>query len=261
MHSKTRFVLTAFFTLNLLVQAAENDWRPLPLISNDKVDRNWVHIGYGKFIVDDGAIRTDPAPEGLGLLVYEKEKLGNCQIRVVFKTKELSSNSGVYVRLDDGILKQLNNPGAKYERDASGKPSKASSELMKASSEREDGIWYGVHHGYEVQIAAGGDRSHGTASIYSVAPAAGAVKDATTGWKTMIITLDGNKIYVDYEGQRVTSFDSTVTNLPPPKIWWEPKREPRRPLKGYIGLQTHDPKDIVWFKEISVRPLPSQGAK
>src|SRR5256885_13711393 len=63
-----------------------------------------VHIGYGKFIVDDGALRTDPAPQGLGLLVFKKEKFGNCQLRVVFKPKEARSNSGFYVRLDDGIL-------------------------------------------------------------------------------------------------------------------------------------------------------------
>ncbi len=257
----TPVLLSVLFAVQLSVGAAEPTWKNIPLISHGKVDSKWVHVGYGGFIVDGDAIRTDPAPEGLGLLVYRKERLGNCQIRVVFKTKELPSNSGVYVRLDDGILKQLKNPGAKYDRDASGKPSPASSELMKASSEREDGIWYGVHHGYEVQIAAGGDPSHGTGSIYSLAPAAGGVKDATGGWKTMVITLDGPRIYVDYEGQRITRFDSTTTDLPPRKIWWEPKRELKRPEKGYIGLQTHDPKDIVWFKEISVRRLPSGEVK
>jgi hypothetical protein len=250
----TTVLIIALSTVAL--RATDGKWRNIPLVSKDKVSRDWVHIGYGRFIVDDGAIRSDPAPEGLGLLVYKKEKLGDCQIRVVFKTKELGSNSGIYVRLDDGILAQVKNPGAKYERDANDKPSPASTELMKASSEAEEGPWYGVHHGYEVQIAAGGDPSHGTGSVYSVAAASGAVKDATGGWKTMIITLHGTKIDVEYEGEHITSFDSTTTILPPRKIWWEPKREPKRPEKGYIGLQTHDPKDIVWFKEISVRPLP-----
>src|SRR4029079_4591681 len=116
------------------------------------------------------------------------------------------------------------NPGAKYERGADGKPSPVSSEFMKTSSEREDGPWYAVHHGYEVQIAAGGNASHGTGSIYSLAPATGEVKDATTGWKTMIITLNGTRIDVEYEGKHTTTFDSTTTDLPPRKIWWEPKR-------------------------------------
>ena len=76
--------------------------------------------------MDDGALRTDCDPRGLGLLVYQKERLGNCQLRIVFKSKE----------------------------------------------------------------------------------------------------------------------------------WFEPKREPKRPVAGYIGLQNHDPGDVVWFKEVSVRPLP-----
>lgn len=250
----TKFILVALVALNLIARA-EDGWRPLPLVSHGAVSSNWVHIGFGKFVVDGDAIRTDPAPEGLGLLVYAKERFGNCQLRVTFKTKELRSNSGFYVRLDDGILDRVKNPGARYDRGPDGKPSAESSERMKASADRDEGIWYGVNHGYEVQIASGGDPSHGTGSIYSVAPASGPVKDASTGWKTMVITLDGSKISVDYEGERITNFDSTTTNLPPRKIWWQPKREPKRPEAGYIGLQTHDPGDIVWFKEISVRPL------
>jgi hypothetical protein len=254
---------TTFQSLLLLLtltlsQAADSGWKELPLTKEGKVDPNWVHIGFGKFIVDDAALRTDPDPKGLGLLVYKKEKLGNCQIRVVFKTKEAKSNSGFYVRLNDGILKQVNNPGAAFDRDASGKISDPSMKKVQESAEKEEGIWYGVHQGFEVQIAGSGDPTHGTGAIYSLAPAAGGPKDASTGWKTMIITLDGNKILVDYEGQRVTTFDSSAPNLPPQKIWHEPKRENKRPQKGYIGLQTHDPGDIVWFKEISVRPLTSK---
>jgi hypothetical protein len=191
-------------------------------------------------------------------LVFKKEKLGNCQIRVVYKTKDLKSNSGFYVRLNDGILDRAKNPGAAFDRDATGKISDASMKKMQESAHKEEGIWYGVHQGYEVQIAAGGDPTHGTGSIYSLAPAAGGKKDASTGWKTMVITLDGEKIFVDYEGERVTTFDATAKDLPPQKIWHEPKREHKRPQKGYIGLQTHDPGDIAWFKEISVRPLPNK---
>jgi hypothetical protein len=260
MPSTLKSLASAAFVLNLFSATFAQDWKPLPLISNGKVDPAWTHIGYGKFIVDNGAIRTAPAPEGLGLLVYAKEKLGDCQIRVAFKTKELKSNSGVYVRLDDGILDRVKNPGAKYDRDAAGKPSKASSQAMEKSADNDEGIWYGVNHGYEIQIAAGGDPTHGTGCVYSLAPASGGVKDATKDWKTMVITLHGTKIFVDFEGQRVSSFDSENKNVPPRKIWHEPKREPKRPQKGYIGLQTHDPDDIVWFKEISVRPIPKDFA-
>src|SRR5947207_3741361 len=149
---------------------SERGWRPLPLVNNGKVDPSWVQVGWGGFVADDGTLRTAPDPKGLGLLVYKKEKLGNCQIRVVFKTKEARSNSGVYVRIDDGVLEQTNHPGAAFERDASGKPSAESMEKMKASGEHEDGAWFAVHRGYEIQIAGGGDPVHRTGAVYSLAP-------------------------------------------------------------------------------------------
>src|SRR6266436_4338752 len=77
---------------------SEPAWRPLPLITGGKVDPSWMHVGWGCFVVDEGALRTECDPKGLGLLVYQKERFGNCQLRVVFKTKEAKSNSGVYVR-------------------------------------------------------------------------------------------------------------------------------------------------------------------
>jgi hypothetical protein len=240
------------------IRAAEpkSEWRALPLIKDGKVDPNWMHVGWGGMVVDDGVLRTDCDAKGLGLLVYKKEKLGNCQIRVVFKAKDDKSNAGVYVRLDDGILDLGDKPGAAFDRDAAGKISKESMEKMQASGERDEGPWYAVHHGYEVQISDAGDPAHRTGAIYSLANASGTAKKAGE-WRTMIITLSGEKIFVDLDGKRVTSFDATSSNLPPRKQWHEPKREPKRPQAGYIGLQNHDPGDVVWFKEVSVRPLPA----
>jgi hypothetical protein len=191
------------------------------------------------------------------LLVYRKQRLGNCQIRVVFKTKDARSNSGVYVRIADGILDQVNRPGAAFERDAAGKPSDESMKQMQASAEREEGPWFAVHRGYEVQIAGAGDTTHGTGSIYSLAPTTAVSRKSPGEWRTMVITLAGEKVFVDLDGQRTTNFDPTSPDLPPRKQWHEPKREPKRPGAGYIGLQTHDPGDVVWYKEISVRPLPA----
>jgi hypothetical protein len=192
--------------------------------------------------------------------VYKKERLGDCQIRVVFKTRDTNSNSGVYVRIDDGVLGQVGKPGAAFDRDASGKPSAESMEKMKASAEREEGPWFAVHRGYEVQIAGGGDSWHRTGAIYSLAPSS-VVSKKPGEWTTMLITLDGDRISVDLDGQRTTNFDSASTDVPPRKQWHEPKREPKRSRAGYIGLQNHDPGDIVWFKEISVRPLATARTK
>ena len=250
----TLFLFTTTFCGLTLLQAAdakkEPGWKSLPLITDGKVDPSWVQIGYGKFVVDDGAIRTEPDTKGLGLLVYKNGQFGNCQIKVVFKTKEERSNSGVYVRIASGILDQVKSPGGVFERDASGKASEESTEKVKAAAERDMGPWYAVHHGYEVQIAGAT-----TGSIYSLAPAEATSKKAPDEWKTMLITLNGTKISVDLDDQHISSFDSAARNPSPRKQWHEPKREPKRPERGYIGLQTHDPGDIVWFKEISVRQL------
>ena len=132
---------------------------------------------------------------------------------------------------------------------------------MQASAEREEGPWFPAHRGYEVQISDGGDLFHRTGAIYSLAPSSAVSKKAPGEWKTMIITLGGNQILVELDGQRITTFDPRSPDLPPQKQWYEPKREPKRPEAGYIGLQNHDPGDVVWFKEVSVRRLPSAVAK
>jgi len=236
-------------------QAADSDagWRKLPLITGGKVDPAWAHVGYGGMVVEGHAIRTECAPEGLGLLVYKKAKLGNCQVRVVFKAKDERSNSGVYVRLADGILDRAGQPGPAFSRNAQGEPSDESMEKVKAAAEREEGAWYAVHNGYEVQIAGGGDALHRTGAIYSLAPSTSVARPGE--WQTLVITLDGTRISVELDGKKVSSLDTGSKDLPARKAWHEPKREPKRPAVGYIGLQNHDPGDEVWFKEVSVKPL------
>jgi hypothetical protein len=233
----------------------DGEWRNLPLIANGKIDPNWVHLGYGGFSPDQGSLRTDCDPKGLGLLVYKKEKLGDCQIRVVFKTKDAKSNAGVYVRIADEVLGQVGNPGPAFERNAAGKPSDDAMEKVKAAAEKEVGAWFAVHRGYEVQIDGSGDSWHRTGAIYSLAPVTASPGKPSADWQTMIITLAGEKISVELDGVQVSTFDPTAPNLPPRKQWHEPKREPKRPTHGYLGLQNHDPGDVVWFKEVSVRPL------
>jgi len=71
----------------------------------------------------------------------------------------------------------------------------------------------------------------------------------------MVITLEGNRVLVDIDGKRVTAFDPEGKDVPAARKWFEPKREPVRPRSGYIGLQDHDPGDVVYFKEVSVRPV------
>jgi hypothetical protein len=67
----------------------------------------------------------------------------------------------------------------------------------------------------------------------------------------MEITLEGDRTVVVVNGVTVTDFREGDA-VPPRAKPYEPERGPR-PKSGYIGLQNHDDKDVVLFKEISVR--------
>jgi hypothetical protein len=258
-------MLTMFLATGVGPETSGDDppadgWRALPLMSAGKVDPSWVQMGYGGFAVEDGSLRTECDEKGLGLLLYRKEKFGNCQIRVVYKSKDANSNAGVFVRIDDGILEQVNQKHAPARRDARGRLTPDSLEIFKDASDREQGPWYAVHHGYEVQICDGasGKRDR-TGAVYSLAASTALPDKPSTAWKTMIITLEGNRVLVDIDGRRVTTFDPDGKEVPAEREWYQPRREPKRPIAGYLGLQNHDPGDVVYFKEVSVRPLAQEN--
>jgi len=245
------FLVVAVFSFPTLAA----DWRSLPLIKDGHVAPQWQHAGWGQMVVEGDAIKTDPSEKGLGVLVYTKEKFGDCQIRIVYKPEDNKDNAGVHIRMDDGILKWVGKESIAVKRDAKGKLAPDQLAKMQEASDKEEGAWYAVHHGYEVQVSDSGDQFHRTGSIYSYAPAADLPPAPATGWRTMLITLDGPRVTIELDGKELTRFDSTSKDIPARKIWHEPKREHPRPTTGYIGLQTHDPGDTVYFKEVSVRSL------
>ena len=251
--------LCLYATLTGCVSSEKNtsqpEWRELPLIKDGKVHPDWKHTGFGQMVVDEGTLRTEPDQRGLGLLVYTKEKLGDCRIRVVYRVKDGRSNSGAYIRIDEGILNEFDKELIAVQRDANNRLSDAEVKKMERASELEQGPWYAVHHGFEVQIADGGDDTHGTGAIYSLARRTGKPVKPPGEWRMMIITLRGTQVEVELDGVQMCRFDSASKDLPPRKAWHEPKREHARPTHGYIGLQTHDPGDTVWFKEVSVAKL------
>lgn len=181
---------------------------------NGKNLDGWVMTGPGRFVVEDGMLKTEG---GMGLLYYKGEKFGDATIRVVFKTATPNANSGVFIRLPDP------------PRDP----------------------WYGVHNGYEVQIDAAGDEWHCTGAIYSLSKASERAQKPVGEWNTMDIVLQGQTttVYVNQKKVNVFQGDQPV---PERKKWFEPVRGPR-PDSGYIGLQNHDGRSVVYFKEVSVR--------
>jgi hypothetical protein len=209
-------ILAVSFPLVALgADEADSAWRVL--FDGMSLD-GWEHVGPGRMVLEDGMIRTEG---GMGLLWYTREKFGNCQLRVVYKTTRPTSNSGVFIRIAD-----------------------------KPKDE-----WYAVHHGYEVQICDQTDPFHGTGAIYSLSPAT--AKPGKVGaWNTLLITLDGDRVKVSLNGVPVNDFDPKGP-VPERKKPYEPERGPR-PESGYIGLQNHDDYDKqshVFFREVSVRPL------
>lgn len=194
------------------------DWRPL---FNGRDLDGWEHVGPGGFVVEDGLLRTEG---GMGLLWYTREKFGDCQIRVVFKSTDAASNSGVFVRIAD----------------------------------RPKDEWFAVHNGYEVQILDAQDEFHRTGAVYSLSKSTSLPVKPTGEWNTMEITLRGPRVVVAVNGTQVNDFDPKQA-VPERVRDWEPERGVR-PESGYIGLQNHDDyvtdkRAPVFFKEVSVRSL------
>lgn len=181
---------------------------------NGKDLAGWKMAGPGRFVVEKGLMKTEG---GMGLLYYTQEKFGNATLRVVYKVQGEHANSGVVIRLPEP-------------------PTDA---------------WYAVHNGYEVQIDAGGDDWHTTGAIYSLAKVSKRAQKPAGEWNTMDIVLKGQKTTVILNGQTINEFDGTQP-VPERKRWYEPARGPR-PDVGYIGLQNHDAKSTVFFRQVSVK--------
>lgn len=171
--------------------------------------------------VENGLIRGHG---GMGLLYWTKEKFGNCTIRLVYKMQKTNSNSGVYIRIP--------------------------------LEPREE--WMPVHYGYEVQIdnhpeTSDEDEYHVTGTLYSLTKPLAKPGKPGPQWNTMEITLDGPRTLVLVNGVKVTDYKEGAP-VPPRKFDFEPFRG-LRPNTGYIGLQNHGEHDVVYFKEVSVKPL------
>ena len=100
-----------------------------------------------------------------------------------------------------------------------------------------------------------GREEHRTGSIYTFARAT--ARPSKSGWNTLEITLEANRILTAINGVPVAEFDSS--DLKPQPTDTTGAGDPRgpRPQSGYIGLQNHDQDSVVFFKEVSVRPLTS----
>ena len=217
-----RYVVFLLLSAGLLSARKSSDhWTKL---FDGKTLGSWKHIGPGEMTVSDGMIETHG---GMGLLYWTGNKLGDCVIRVVYKMRDKNDNSGVFVRI----------PVVPTE------------------------VWMPVNYGYEVQIdneASGEDEYHVTGTLYSLTKPLARPGKPGPEWNTMEITLDGPRTIVTVNGVKVTDY-TEGDPVPAKKLSFEPERG-ARPNYGYIGLQNHSDKDIVFFKDISIRALKSSPA-
>jgi hypothetical protein len=181
----------------------------------------WVHVGPGTMIIDSGLMHTEG---GMGLLYYAPRKFSNCVIRVVYRMAHVNDNSGVFIRIPIEPLEP----------------------------------WMPVFYGYEVQIdnhpeTSGEDEYHISGTLYSLTKPLAKPGRPGPEWNTMEITLDGPRTKVVLNGVLVTDYtEGQPTTVR--KYDFEPFRG-LRPNEGYIGLQNESDHSVVYFKEISERPL------
>ena len=210
--------IAAFLFLATVANAQNKDgWRQL--FNGKDLNNGWKHVGPGSRYVKDGLTGSHG---GMGLEYWSKEKFSNCVIRVVYKMEKFNSNSGVFIRIP--------------------------------IEPREE--WMPVHYGYEVQIdneAGDEDEYHITGMLYSLTKPLARTGKPGPEWNTMEITLDGPRTIVVLNGVKVSDY-TEGDPVPERKFNFEPQRGPR-PNDGYIGLQNHSDKDIVFFKEVAVRML------
>lgn len=182
---------------------------------NGKDLTGWTQVGPGRFAIENGELKTTG---GMGLLFWNGGKVGNAVIRVVYKNEKKDSNSGVFIRI----------PEAPTEP------------------------WMPVNRGYEVQINDSEDDYHATGVLFSLTRAR--ARPGRPGeWNTLEITLAGPLTTVTVNGELVTEYREG-DSVPPKAAPSEPDRGVR-PTDGYIGLQNHEDKDVVFFKEIGIKPL------
>jgi hypothetical protein len=210
-------LLSAIVILLVTFSCKEKQWQQL---FNGKDLTGWEQVGPGKFIVEDGLLKT---VGGMGMILYPAQKFGDVIIRVAYKVQDNDCNSGVFIRL----------------------PEKPADE------------WAAVNTGYEVQIDNGtrhvGGEYHCSGVLYSLTKAMANPQKSPGEWNTMEITLEGPRTIVFINGEKVTDF-TEGDSVPPKTRDFEPDRGPR-PLSGYIGLQNHDSLSTVYFREVAVKPL------
>ncbi len=194
-------------------------WRQL---FNGKDLTGWKLIGDGQMKVEKGFIKA--GGEGTGLLYWTGGKVGNCILRVVYRMQHENDNSGIYIRI----------------------PIEPREEQMPDN------------YGYEINIDNhperwGEDDYYVTGTLYSFTKALAQPWKPGPKWNTMDISLNGPRTVVILNGVKVT--DYTEGDPVRERKAGQDSERGRRPDQGWIGLQGYSHDEVVFFKQVAMRPL------
>jgi hypothetical protein len=213
--------LLILFSATTLVPAKPLGW--MQLFDGHDL-QGWIHVGAGSFTVEHGLLKTQG---GMGLLYSMVGPLSDCEIRVVYRMEHENDNSGVFIRIPT-------------------EPTEP---------------WMPVNRGYEVQIDNHPERSneddyHVTGTLYSLTRPLAKPGKPGPEWNTMLIRIEGTKTQVFVNDVKVTDYIEGQP-VPDKKFPYEPDRG-ARPDKGWIGLQNHSEKDVVYFKTVALLKLGNE---
>lgn len=102
-----------------------------------------------------------------------------------------------------------------------------------------------IYRSFEIQINDAGEGIHGTGAAYDAEPATHLASLPPGEWNRYRITFQGTRLQVELNGERVLDWEA----------------EPRGKIRefhpsGYFGLQNHDDRSPVYFRNIRIRELP-----
>jgi Domain of Unknown Function (DUF1080) len=213
--------LLILFSATTLVPAKPLGW--MQLFDGHDL-QGWIHVGAGSFTVEHGLLKTQG---GMGLLYSMVGPLSDCEIKVVYRMEHENDNSGVFIRIPT-------------------EPTEP---------------WMPVNRGYEVQIDNHPERSneddyHVTGTLYSLTRPLAKPGKPGPEWNTMLIRIEGTRTQVFVNDVKVTDYIEGQP-VPDKKASYEPDRG-ARPDKGWIGLQNHSAKDVVYFKTVALLKLGNE---
>lgn len=106
----------------------------------------------------------------------------------------------------------------------------------------ENDPWIPVHEGYEIQIAGDKPGTHSTGAVYSFQAATSVPVRPAGEWNDYEIANIGPMIYVTLNGRHINTYKGD-----------------RSLQGGMIGLQNHEEKDVVDFRNVRIRELPENA--